>query len=111
MASKDLVLAQPLFASARSSKKKRSRGRKRQSAGTAPPRAADPEFSDLERAFFDAAPPDAPAVAELESFDDLAPRSVTGPQLFGAWRQALAAVATQLASLAARLRAQRSVAR
>jgi hypothetical protein len=111
MPSKDLVLAQPLFASPSPSKKKRSRGRKRQSAGAAPPRASDHAFSDLERAFFDAAPPEGLGAVELESFDDLAAGPLAAPDLFGAWRHALVAVAAQLARLAARLRAQRGAAR
>ncbi|HLK93595.1 MAG TPA: hypothetical protein VKZ18_27130 [Polyangia bacterium] len=112
MASKHLALAQPLFISSTpSKKKKRSRGRKRHPAGAAPPAAADPGFDDLEQAFFDAAPPEAPAVAELESFDDLGGPPVGRPDLFGAWRQALASVAAELAQLAARLRAQRGAAR
>ncbi len=111
MASKDLALAQPLFAAPSASKKKRSRGRKRQPGGTAPPPAAEPGFDDLEQAFFDAAPPEVPAAAELESFDDLGARAAGSPDLFGAWRQALAAVAAELAQLVARRRAQRGAIR
>jgi hypothetical protein len=112
MASKDLVLAQPLFGSSNaSSKKRRSRGRKRQPRGTAPPRSEAAAFSDLEQAFFAAAPSDEPAAVELESFDDLATSAAVAPDLFGAWRQALVAVAVVLASLPARLRAQRSAPR
>jgi hypothetical protein len=52
-------------------KKKRSRGIKR-NAPASVPHGNEAEWSDLEQAFFDAAPPDEPApAAELERFDDL----------------------------------------
>jgi hypothetical protein len=108
MASKDLVLAPPLLGN---SKKKRSRGRKRQPRGAALLHAGEAGFSELEQAFFADAPPDEPgSTVELESFDDAGP-SAAGPDLFGAWRQALVAVAVVLARLPARLRAQRGAPR
>ena len=52
-------------------KKRRHRGKQR-NAPASDGTGAKPEWSDLEQAFFDAAPPDEPAPAtELERFDDL----------------------------------------
>jgi hypothetical protein len=68
MARTHLALATALHSA---SKKKRSRGIQRNAPAST--REGDPTaWSDLEQAFFDAAPPDEPEpAAELERFEDL----------------------------------------
>lgn len=94
------------------SKKRRSRGRKRNGGGPPAPTEGS-AFSELEQAFFEAAPPDQPApAAEAERFDDvlLAP-----PRERDAWfeslRWAVAVGRAALARLAGGWRAQRSARR
>jgi hypothetical protein len=74
MARRHLALANSAQSPSRNkSKNKRRRSREIQrdapASGTS---ANEPQWSDLEQAFFDAAPPDEPTVqTELERFDDL----------------------------------------
>jgi hypothetical protein len=77
MAQTQLALAASAHSLSKKNAKK-NRNKRRRHRGTdrnapAPQSAADkPEWSDLEQAFFDAAPPDEPdAAAELDRFDDL----------------------------------------
>jgi len=79
------------------SKKSRARARKRNGSGP-PARSEGSAFSDLEQAFFDAAPPDEPAPpAEPERFDDVL---AVPPRGRDAWFECLRwAVATARAAL------------
>ena len=70
MARRQLALATSAHSPSKN-KKRRSRGSDRNTPASVP-RDKPIEWSDLEQAFFDAAPPDEPeAAAELERFDDL----------------------------------------
>jgi hypothetical protein len=71
MARRNLALATSAHSPSKN-KKRRSRGINR-NAPASVPQGNQNGWSDLEQAFFDAAPPDEPEpVAELERFDDLA---------------------------------------
>ena len=70
MARRHLALATSAH-SPSNNKKRRSRGTDR-NAPVSVPRGKESVWTDLEQAFFDAAPPDEPEpAAELERFDDL----------------------------------------
>jgi hypothetical protein len=77
MARTQLALAtsahSPSKQNTKTNKNKRRRDRGKRNAPASDGAAGKPEWSDLEQAFFDAAPPDeAASAAELERFDDLA---------------------------------------
>jgi hypothetical protein len=98
MAGRRLALTESARALSQSSaKKKRSRRGKRNARPTP---ALGPAWSELEQAFFAAAPPEEPqSAAEPERFDDLLELAPSRRQPPGAVRRALAAAGAALRRL------------
>jgi hypothetical protein len=108
MARTDLARLQPPHVA---SKKRRSRGRKRNGGGP-PARTDERAFSDLEQAFFAAAPPDDPGPApEPERLDDAGAPPLGRAAWFEALRWAAATTRTALGRFLAGARGQRSACR
>ena len=109
MARTDLARIQPPHVG---SKKRRSRGRKRNNGAGPPARTVERAFSELEQAFFAAAPPDDPGPAlPPERLEDAGAPPLGRAAWFEALRWAAASLRAALGRLAAGARDQRSAVR
>jgi hypothetical protein len=99
MAGRRLALTESARALSQSpAKKKKRSGRGKRNAPQTP--ALGPEWSELEQAFFAAAPPEEPqSAAEPELFDDLLELAPSRRQPVGAARRALAVAGAALRRL------------
>jgi hypothetical protein len=104
MARRNVALARSARPFTKSKNARRARRQERNPSGTGA-RGAGPEWSELEQAFFDGAPPDEPApAAEPERFDDLPGLARLDADPFAWLRRLAASASAAVRRLVSRLR-------